>query len=292
MVGVSLPFSVASRLAKGQTFGKMLGHAAWRSILLIWLGVFLRSVGRKQTNFTFEDTLSQIGMGYTFAFLLAFCRPRIQWIWLAVILVAYWAAWAIYPLPSPNFDWTTVGVPADWPHHLSGFARHWDKNWNLGTAFDQWFLNLFPREKRWLYNGGGYLTLSFIPTLGTMIFGLIAGRWMRSDRTPGQKLAMLIKAGVVCLAVGTALHFVGVCPIVKRIWTPTWTIFSAGWTFLLLAAFYAIIDLKGYKAWAFPLVVIGMNSIAIYCMAHLIDGFILNSFKTHLGQDVFKVFGD
>ena len=63
LVGVALPFSLASRAARGQSLGRMLAHAAWRSVVLVALGVFLRSVGRPRTNFTFEDTLSQIGMG-------------------------------------------------------------------------------------------------------------------------------------------------------------------------------------------------------------------------------------
>src|SRR5438874_7328829 len=72
LVGVALPYSIASRLMKGAAFGQMFGHAVWRSILLILLGVFLRSTGQQQTqtNWTFEDTLSQIGLGYTFLFLL------------------------------------------------------------------------------------------------------------------------------------------------------------------------------------------------------------------------------
>ena len=291
LVGVALPFSIASRVANGHAFGKMLGHAIWRSFLLIALGVFLRSTGSSQTNFTFEDTLSQIGLGYTFAFLIAFTRPKAQWIALSIILVGYWAAWALYPLPPAGFDWKTVGVKADWVH-LTGFAQHWDKNWNFGTAFDQWFLNLFPRKSPFVYNGGGYLTLSFIPTLGTMLFGLIAGRWLRSERTPRETIQTLIVAGAICFAVSAALHFAGINPLVKRIWTPAWTIFSAGWCFWFLAAFYTIIDVKGYRRWAFPLVVIGMNSIAIYCLAHLIDGFILKTFQTHFGQEAFKIFGD
>ena len=291
LVGVALPFSIASRIAKGQSFGKMLGHAIWRSILLVALGVFLRSTGSSQTNFTFEDTLSQIGLGYTFAFLIAFARPRAQWIALGAILVGYWAAWALYPLPPADFDWKSVGVRADWVH-LTGFAQHWDKNWNLGTAFDQWFLNLFPRKTQFVYNSGGYLTLSFIPTLGTMLFGAIAGRWLRSERTPCEKIKTMVIGGAICFAVSAAIHFAGINPIVKRIWTPAWTIFSAGWCFLFLAAFYKVVDVKGFRRWAFPLVVIGMNSIAIYCMAHLIDGFILKTFQIHFGQEVFKVFGD
>src|SRR6185436_20580648 len=102
----------------------------------------------------------------------------------------------------------------------------------------------------------------------------------------------LLLASAVCLALGTALHLLGVCPLVKRIWTPTWTIFSGGLCFLFMAAFYGVIDASGWKAWSFPLAVIGMNSIAAYCIAHLWDGFITSSFKTHLGPNVFKLFGD
>ena len=87
LVGTSLPFSLANREARGQKLGWMLAHAAWRAILLTALGVFLRSVGHKQTNFTFEDTLSQIGMGYFFLFVLALAPPKWWWVGLVVILV-------------------------------------------------------------------------------------------------------------------------------------------------------------------------------------------------------------
>src|SRR5687767_10450502 len=131
LVGVALPFSIAARLARGQSFGKMLGHAAWRSLLLIALGVWLRSIDRKQTHFTFEDTLSQIGLGYTFLFLLGLRSMRTQWIAFALICAGYWAAFALYPLPGPEFNWVAAGVKPDWPHHLQGFAAHWNKNTNL-----------------------------------------------------------------------------------------------------------------------------------------------------------------
>lgn len=90
---------------------------------------------------------------------------------------------------------------------------------------------------------------------------------------------------------GWGLHVYGICPSVKRIWTPAWTLLSGGWCFLILAGFYAVADWAGLKAWTFPLRVIGANSITAYCAAHLIDGFILASFKTHLGKDVFLALG-
>jgi predicted acyltransferase len=292
LVGVALPYSIASRLNKGQSTSFMFAHAAWRSLLLILLGVFLRSVGDPQTNWTFEDTLSQIGLGYVILFWLGFRSMRTIWIALALILFGYWLAFVLYPLPPPGFDYAAVNVPADWAYHSTGVSAHFNKNSHLAWAFDTWFLNLFPREKVFTNNGGGYSTLSFIPTLGTMILGLVAGRWLKSDLSHSEKLRRFLIAGVIGILLGLVLHLANICPLVKRIWTPTWTIFSGGACFLLLALFYWTIDMKAWRKWAFWLVVIGMNSIAIYVLVHLIDRFIIESFKTHLGPNVFKVLGE
>ncbi len=290
LVGVALPYSIASRTAKGKSFGSQLGHAIWRSLLLIVLGIFLRSIGQPRTYFTFEDTLTQIGLGYVFLFLLGYAKEKWQWISLGAILFGYWLAWALYPAAGAGFDWQSVGVPTDWRHHYSGLMAHWNKNANLGNAFDQWFLNLFPRTKPFAFNEGGYLTLSFIPTLGTMILGLIAGRWLRAA-APKVPFRKLLVAGVVGLAAGSLLHFAGICPVVKRIWTPSWVLFSGGICFLTLAVFAWIIEERGYRKWAFPLVVIGMNSIAAYLIAHLMPDFLISSFDTHLGPHAFAFAG-
>lgn len=290
LVGVALPYSIASRVAKGKSFGNQLGHAIWRSLILILLGFFLRSHGHTMTYFTFEDTLTQIGLGYVFLFLLGFAKEKWQWISLAAILFGYWLAWALYPAAGAGFDWQSVGVPADWTHHYSGFMAHWNKNANLGNAFDQWFLNLFPREKPFLFNDGGYLTLSFIPTLGTMILGLVAGRWLRAA-APKIPFRNLLTAGAMGITSGLLLHFGGICPIVKRIWTPSWVLFSGGICFLTLASFAWLIEEKGWRRWAFPLLVIGMNSIVAYMIAHMLPGFFISSFAKHLGPNVFAFAG-
>ncbi len=290
LVGVALPYSIASRLRKGATFKWLFAHALWRSFLLIALGIFLRSIHSSQTYFTFEDTLTQIGLGYPFLFLLGFRSPRWSWVALVLILTGYWLAWALYPAPGANFDYTAVGVPMHWSHNFSGFASHWNKNSNLGNAFDQWFLNLFPRTHPFVDNEGGYLTLSFIPTLGTMILGLAAGRWFRAS-APAIPIRRFLLAGGVGIGLGLLLHFTGICPVVKRIWTPSWTLFSGGLCFLFLAAFSWIIDVKRYRKWAFPLVVVGMNSIAAYLIAHLFEEFVYSSFRIHLGERPFQLLG-
>ena len=90
MVGVALPFSIASRLARGQSKMQLAMHAVWRASLLVLLGIFIRSLGRSITNWTFEDTLTQIGLGYPFVFLLAFASNRVRWASIGVILIGYW----------------------------------------------------------------------------------------------------------------------------------------------------------------------------------------------------------
>jgi heparan-alpha-glucosaminide N-acetyltransferase len=254
LVGVALPYSLASRKSKGSSFKELLLHALVRSFILIALGIILRR------RFTFEDTLTQIGLGYPFLFLLGFAKPRLQWIALSAILFLYWLAWALYPIqPSTGFV-----------HNFTGFAAHWNKNANLGHAFDQTFLNLFPRDKPFIANSGGYLTLSFIPTLGTMLLGLIAGRWLTTLPRPAALRRIFIAAAIL-LSVSLALHFGGVGPIVKRIWTPSWTLFSGALCFVLLAAFHYLLPKPEHPLWSMPLLVIGRNSIAAYLIAHLLE---------------------
>jgi heparan-alpha-glucosaminide N-acetyltransferase len=287
LVGAAMAFSLASRKARGQSTRAMTLHALWRSLVLIFLGIFLRSMGHSQTYFTFEDTLTQIGLGYFFLYLLGLRSPRVQWIALLLILVGYWAAFALYPLPGADFNWEQAGMTANWPNNLTGFAAHWNKNTNLAWAFDTWFLNLFPREHAFTNNGGGYSTLSFIPTLGTMVLGLIAGGWLRSDLSKGHKWLRLVLAGILLLTAGEALGYFGICPVVKRIWTPSWVLFSGGCALILLAFFYLVMDIVRFKVWAFPLLVVGANSIVAYCSEWFCIGFLRDSLHIHLGKDYF-----
>ena len=291
LVGVALPFSLAARRAKGQDPAQMRAHAFKRAFILVALGIFLRSLGRPQTYFTFEDTLTQIGLGYGFLYLLGLRPRRDQWIAFALILVVFWAAFACYPLPPADFDWESVGVENDWPHLMSGFQGHWNKNENFSAAFDRWFLNLFPREEPFPYNRGGYQTLSFIPTLATMILGLLAGGILIGEKSARERLRWLVVAGIIGIASGWLLGAVGICPVVKRIWTPSFTLWSGGLCFLFLAGFHFVVDVRGRQRWAFPLVVLGMNSIAAYCADWLWPEFISEALVRHLGDGPFLIFG-
>lgn len=292
LVGVALPYSLASRMSQGQSKLQVWGHTFRRALILILLGIFLRSMHAEQTNFTFEDTLTQIGLGYVFLFALGQGSVRVQWIALGVILIGYWALFAFYPLPGTDFNWAEAGVAADWPHHLQGFAAHWNKNTNPAWAFDRWFLNLFPRPSRFQFNGGGYATLSFIPTLGTMILGLIAGQWLKTAQETRVLLRKLLFTGLILLVLGFVFNLLGICPNVKRIWTPTWVLFSGGWCFLFLAGFYYLVDVMQQGRWFYVLKVLGMNSIAAYVLAHTVIGFIDSSFRINISQQYDLLFGE
>lgn len=251
----------------------MLAHAVWRSFVLIFLGIFLRSMNRPATNFTFEDTLTQIGLGYPFLFLLGWTRPRWQAIACGLILAGYWLAFVLYPAPGP------------------GLFAHFEKNTNFAWAFDTWFLNLFPRESPFTANSGGYSTLSFIPTLGTMIIGLLAGGYLRIPKTNPDKLRGLLLAAAALVAAALLLQAAGICPIVKRIWTPAFTLYSGGLVLLMLAVLFAAMEIKGWRAWAFPLLVVGSNSIAAYLMSWTMEDFISKALLRHFGRAPFAAFG-
>jgi len=290
MVGVSLPYSYTKRQQAGDSFIRLLAHAIVRSIVLILLGIFLSSKGTT-TNFTFMNVLTQIGLGYTFLFLLWKCSWTTQIRTASAILFVYWAWFAITPVAGPDFDYAKVGLGDDWPY-LTGFAAHWQKCANPAATFDLWFLNLFPRPTEFLFNEGGYQTLNFIPSLVTMLFGLMTGEYIRTSNSRLRTVSGLVLSGMTLFLVGAAIHYIGLCPLVKRIWTPSWTLYSTGLTLLMLAAFYAIIDVAGWRAWSFPLLVAGMNSIALYVMSQLLKDWTATNLTRHLGSDLFKILGD
>lgn len=289
LVGVSLAFSFAKRNGIGQSWVRMGLHAVWRSFALIFLGIFLRSLNHPQTNFTFDDTLTQIGLGYGFLFLCASLSPRWLFGICGVILVAYWIAFAVYPTPAADFPYEQVGVPAAWPEHYTGFPSHWNKNSNLAWKFDTWWMNLFPREKPFPYSPGGYCTLSFIPTLGTMILGLIAGRWLQSEMLISRKMVLMIGAGAICMLAAWGLDFLGLCPIVKRIWTPSWTLWSGGICFLWIGALYAMCDTGLWNRWGVFWKIIGANSIVAYVMSWTLEEPLRAAVERHFGWLLDKI---
>lgn len=288
MVGVAMPFSLSRRLREGQSWERQFGHVLWRSFVLVALAVFLASKNAKQTSFVFTNVLGQIGLGYTFLFLLAGRGRKVQGLALAGIALVTWAAFALSPLPPADFDYEATGVKAEELNEvvLPGFFAHWNKNSNFASRFDLWFLNLFPHERPFRGQPGGYATLNFVPSLITMILGLLVGERLRSEGDLRSKLLWMLRLSGGCLVLGLLAGW-GICPIIKRIWTPSWAFFSGGIVTGILALLFWLVEMRGWRRWTWPFVVVGMNSVAVYLMDQLLAGWVAQTLKIHLGQEIF-----
>ncbi|MDF1815883.1 MAG: hypothetical protein P1V20_27030 [Verrucomicrobiales bacterium] len=264
MVGVSMPYSYGKREVLGDSYKFRLKHAWIRALILVLLGVFLHSMRKPETNWLFTNVLSQIGLGYGFLFFLVSKSFRTHLLAGLSVLFGYFMLMAIFP----------TGLEG-------GIKAHFENGNSFPQKFDLWFLNLFPRPKP--FPGHVYATLNFIPAFVTMLMGLVCGQLLQNDDfTEKQKLQRLFSGGLVCLVAG--LTFGLICPIVKKLWTPSWTLFSGAYVIWLLAILYWVIDVKGWKKWTKFFVVVGVNSIAAYFMGVLMKNWTRGIFTTHLPQ--------
>jgi predicted acyltransferase len=300
MVGVAAALSLDRRRADGEPPLRTARHVLARAAALVALGVFVDSAGHDRTAFVFTNVLAQIGLGYPLVCLLAGRGPRVQLATALAIAVVTHAAFLLFPLPPPDLDPAAVGRSPDW-RPLTGLAAHFDKGTNVFHWFDaRWlgvgFLNLFPRAEPYRFTPGGYQTLNFVPATITMILGLVTGELLLRRRDGAAANRWLFRAGAVCLACGLALdgHLWPGCgftwslaPAVKRIWTPSWAVYSAGWSLCMLAAFHWLVEVRGLRGWTWPLVTVGMNSLAAYLLAMLLQPWIVRTLRAHLGADIF-----
>ena len=200
------------------------------------------------------------------------------------ILFLFWLAFAVSPAPPAEFDYVGVGVSEDWPHHHDGLASRWNKNSNLSWQVDRWFMNLFPREQPFEFNRGGYSTLSFVPTMVTMLIGLIGGVWLKEPTALSGRSLRFAAAIAIGLGLGWCLAWIDLCPLVKRIWTPSFTLWSGGMCLLWLGTLHLICDVGRWHRWACPFIVIGSNSILIYVMSWTVESPIRDMLLRHLGE--------
>lgn len=320
MVGVAMPFSYARREAFGHSAARRFAHAAWRGLVLVLLGVFLASTGSDQTNWTFTNVLAQIGLGYVFAYALLGRKEWVQWSALAAILIGSWYFFWQYT-PAAENRAETLQALAEQEMGYEGKFAPWSKNANAAHAFDVRFLNLLrdppaeelqqagattgagdwapPLLREWLFanpqpfvsNGGGYQTLNFVPSIATTLLGILCGQFLMRRKKPWRTVGLLVAGGAASMVAGLLAHQFA-CPIVKRIWTPSWVLFSGAYVIWMLAAFYAVFDVLPLKKLAFPLVVVGMNSIAIYLMGQLMKGWTAGKIvHIHLSGVLTTLFG-
>jgi heparan-alpha-glucosaminide N-acetyltransferase len=243
MVGVAMPFALANRLAQGASRGLLFRHAAMRSLRLILWSQILLSIARGVAHFQLIDVLAQIGITYFLCFLIMQLRFRWQAVFAAAILIGYWGLFIIFPgTEGPFLSRTT----------------------NIGAVIDRFVLGHM--------NPGYWVNINCISSTATTLFGVWTGRLLQSRREHKEKMRILAFWAVVCLAVGWIIHPWN--PIIKKICTSSFTIYSTGWVLAMLLVFYWLIEVKGYRKWTFPLIVVGANSIFVYTIIETLRGWL------------------
>jgi predicted acyltransferase len=249
-VGASIPFSFAKHQAQGtgkeELYSKILKRGFWLFVLGIIYNGFFRLDG--WAHFRFMGVLQRIALTYvgaSFIYLNTNLRARI--LWACGLLISYWGVLALIPVPGYGVNMTPEG--------------------NLVGYLDRLIL---AGSRMCCYDfGDNEGLLSNIPAIVTVLFGVFAGEWLRSNRSQLRKVYGLVWAGLAGLVVGYTwdLFF----PINKNLWTSSFMCAAAGYSTLALAAFYWMMDIKKWQAWAFFLVVIGLNPITIYLGQGIID---------------------
>lgn len=240
MVGMAMPFAFARRIERGATFNQNLLHVISRSVKLLALSHLFTIIHQGKFQFALLNVLSQLALTYFLCFLIVQLSLRWQVVTAALLLAGHWALFAVFPGPLGPFSQTG----------------------NIGQVIDQAVLGrTYP---------GGYVSINFISTAVSNLFGVWAGYLMMSRRPIGQKMKILAIAAITTLAAGLALTPFN--PMVKRIWTASFTLYSTGWVLLMLLAFVWLIEVQGRRRFAFPLVVVGMNSIFVYVVFQLFRG--------------------
>jgi predicted acyltransferase len=259
IVGVAMPFSFAQRRQRGESWGRQLGHVVRRALLLILIGVFLDSVSEGKFYVQFIRVLQQIAIGYVLAFLFLHLGPIIQGVTVGMILIVHAAAYIGYG-------------------QLHG-CWSWEPGYNIGNYMDE----TLGLPISW----GGYVTLNALSSTATILFGVMCGELLQSRLSPGRKLQILTVAGFAGIA--AAMLLFPMVPMVKRIWTASFALYAGGWTCLMLMVAYGLIDVLGWKRWTFPLIVVGMNSIAAYVMAGLMGPLIRRCLVPFVGEPLSNI---
>lgn len=292
LVGASLAYSLERRHAQAHSGAAMFGHIMARSLALVALGLLIVSNNEATTKWSFVNMLTQIGLGLPFVYLFWRQRNATLILGALLILLGAYCAYVWYPAADIGAGSPEVGVSPAWAKaHLTGVAPEWQKNSNIGHAIDVWLLNLFPRNEPFTHNPGGYQTINFIPSIATMLFGLAAGETIRAKSKGKDRIRFLVVAGILGVGLGLTIDGLGVCPIVKRIWTPSWVLFSSGVCALILGTLYYLIDIKGMARVTFPLRVAGMNAITLYLMSQFLNPWTEETLRKHLGPGVFLGLG-
>jgi predicted acyltransferase len=258
IAGISMPFSFNRRLDqsldKKATKKRIYRSLIKRTLILILLGMVVNGALKFNgyENTRFASVLGRIALSCFFAaIILLNFKLREQIIIFFVLLFGYWAAMMLIPVPG----------------HGAGILT---PEGNLAAYVDQ--VMLPGKLHRGAYDPEGLL--SNIPAIGSAMLGIFTGQFLfhlPKEKRNSRTALLLFSSGIILIAAGWlwGLAF----PINKNLWTSSYVLYAGGWSLLLFAMFYWIIDIAGYKKWSLPFVWIGTNSILIYMAAHGVVNF-------------------
>ncbi len=265
LAGVATPYSVGRERDKGTSRPQLVLRVIKRAVILILLGLLVNN-GLKTLKsideIRFASVLGRIGIAYMFAnFIYLYANRKWQVVWFAIFIIGYWLLLKFTSAPGfPHGDLTMPG----------NFASYMDRLILPGKLY----LKIHDPEG----------LFSTIPAISTGLLGILAGTLLKTgQQTKSRKALLLAIAGVVFLVIAQIwnLDF----PINKNLWTSSFVMQVGGLSLLLLALFYYIIDVLGYRNWAFFFKVIGMNSILIYISSKFINwNYATNGFFGWLGE--------
>jgi predicted acyltransferase len=256
MAGVSTPFSVGRELEKGKTREQLLLRVIKRAFILVLLGLFVNNGLKIQpiADIRFASVLGRIGIAYMFANIIyLYAKDWAQIAWFCFFIVGYYLLLKFTSAPGfhPG-DLTPQG----------NFASYMDRTILPGKLYVK-----YPNTNINMHDPEGLF--STIPAISTGLLGILAGKVLKNrDLSANLKALRLALAGIVFLVIAQIwnLDF----PINKNLWSSSFVMHVGGLSLLLMALFYYVIDVLGYKKWAFFFKIIGMNSILIYISSHII----------------------
>ena len=256
VIGVAMPHSYAARAGHGQSWFRQALHAFWRGLVIFLLGCFIISYKRNELRIDFPIVLQKIGVCYFLAFLVLRFHWKVLIAIAALLLVGHTAAYLLYP--------TEGGDP-----------------WAIGDNVGHYV------QTKWLHLDVflGNTALAAVTGTVNVIFGILCGLLLQSENSQSRKVKIMLLAGVALCVVGWGLSWW--IPINKWLWNSPYTLITGGFTFMMMAVLYWIIDVAGYRRWAFPLVVVGMNSIVVYMVAQLLRDEIQRGLKLFLDRPWF-----
>jgi predicted acyltransferase len=251
MVGLAMPFAFAARARRGGQEA-VWRHAAYRAMMLIVISNVIMSIAANRLHFQLINVLAQIGFTYFICYFLMKLPFKGQVAAAGLILAGYTALF---------YGFAGAGGP---------FAM----DTNIGERVDAF---IFGQANR-----GHWANINFIPSTVVTLLGVWCGYLMIEKNSHARRMKILAAGAAGLLVAGYGLGLF--IPIIKRIHTASYTLAALGWVLVMLLAFYWLVEVKGYRKLAFPLVVVGMNSMFIYCLDILLEGWIDRAAGVFTGQ--------